>query len=129
MKSLTILLYFTLLFLGYGCNKKTTFTKIKVENPKINLGKIGTTDSVELQYKIVNVGSIDLKIDSVISTCDCIISKWDKNYINPNDTAKIFVVLKPKTTDSGIITKTIMFSANTKETFNALNVVYVANNE
>jgi len=106
-----------------SCNNKKNII-VEVENKNIKLGKLTTLDTVKLTYKIQNIGSRVLKIDSVISSCDCIVIDNSNRNIEPNNYTNIKVALVPKLSDSVLTTKNIMFSANTDTPFTSLSVSY-----
>ncbi|MBC6111182.1 DUF1573 domain-containing protein [Pedobacter fastidiosus] len=100
-------------------------TIIEVQNKDIKLGELKNVDTVELAYRIKNIGKNAMKIDSIVASCDCMIVKPKSKIVEPNDFAIIKVALIPKVTDSILTVKKIMFLANTDTPFTSLSVSYL----
>lgn len=59
-------------------------------------GDIKQKQIVETHFVLTNTTKDTLVIENVQGSCGCIVSKWPKQTVVPNDTAEIFVKFDPK---------------------------------
>jgi hypothetical protein len=59
-------------------------------------GDIKQGEIVETHFVLTNTTKDTLVIENVQGSCGCIVSKWPKQTVVPNDTAEIFVKFDPK---------------------------------
>ena len=59
-------------------------------------GDIKQKQIVETHFVLTNTTKNTLVIENVQGSCGCIVSKWPKQTVFPNDTAEIFVKFDPK---------------------------------
>ena len=81
-----------LIILGYGlaaCNGKDP--KIEVETPAIALGNVVNGDVVVRDVTVKNVGSADLVIKSVSTSCGCTQASLDSMTIPPGGSATLHI--------------------------------------
>jgi hypothetical protein len=95
-------------------------TKIEIEEKSFYFGTIKQSDSADHVFKIKNVGDVALLIKSAKASCGCTVPEWSKIPIKPNNFGEIRIKFKPTETMDGIISKSVVFQANTDSIFHVL---------
>jgi len=94
-------------------NAQEYITTLSFENVKHDFGIVSEGDTVEHIFKLQNTGQKPLIIDSIKSSCSCVIPKWSNGFIAPNENEYMKVAFigigKP-----GKQSKTLSVFANTK---------------
>jgi hypothetical protein len=113
---------FGVLFLGalfiFGCGEQDEavigqFTTIELE-PVYDAGTVAKGEIIKANIKIKNTGSYPLVIAEVKGACSCTVSEYEKDPIAPGKETIIKADIDTDKTGSGMITKSVTISANTK---------------
>lgn len=91
-----------------------------------NAGKLTPMDTlIKHTFLIKSTGSGDLKIDTVIASCDCVTINWEKQPIKPGNTGFINVAVKPNPASKGNkIVKYVMVRTNATNPLTPFNVLF-----
>ena len=91
MKSLVSTLIFSFyLILAFGQNKtieaptNETYAQITFEQPHVDIGSIKRGDKKQINFRFLNTGTEDLKIE-LVSGCDCTTLDWPRSLIKPGE--------------------------------------------
>lgn len=76
---------------GYTLAKDQPQADVVVQPFNRDLGFVGSRDVVNLTYRVVNRGSEDLVIDSVVTSCGCTTGELSHNIIPPGHRADLNV--------------------------------------
>ncbi len=88
---LALLILFSLF---YSCNnnkEKENMTNIKFYHYTHNFQKIEINKYVEREFKFSNIGSADLIINQVRTSCKCSLVKWTKKHIKKGEEGVILI--------------------------------------
>ena len=99
---------------------KKKITQIKIEKKEYDFGTISPKDSVHGSFLIENIGKKPLIIYSALASCGCTTPSWTRAPVMVGKTAKISFIFKPTADYKGVVKKSIVFQANTKERFHVL---------
>jgi hypothetical protein len=102
--------------------------KTAVSQPVDSFYYAGTVkaDSFKHTFYIKSVGTADLKIDTVVASCDCMTMDWEKKPIKPGAAGFINVMVKPNYEGShGKVQKTFMVRTNATKKFSIFNIFYI----
>jgi hypothetical protein len=78
-----------------------------------NAGQLKPTDTLlKHTFFIKSTGDGDLKIDSVVTSCDCVTINWQKTTIAPGKSGFINVAVKPNFDAKGEMVKYVMVRTN-----------------
>lgn len=122
MKSITSLYIILVVFLlAWQCTGKTgkdTRTGTNTGTPEMifsehehDFGKVSEGEKVSYQFRFENKGSGDLVIASVMTTCGCTVTKYDRKPIHPGASGTIEAVFDTSGRD-GMQTKIITVNSN-----------------
>lgn len=106
--------YFNLLYDKLK-SSKSNFPKkdnFKIINPVINIGKVRINQKNNIQFELVNLGKMPCLIESIKSSCGCLIPKIDFNLLEPDSIKFINVIFTPTT--KGYFSKTVTVKTNSK---------------
>ena len=103
-------------------SQTNTKTNISVSK-KIDVGKIAIKDSIFIKIPIINQGPSVLKIDSVVASCGCTITKLQKKEAAVKDSIIIDLKYVDNSHSSGFIDKSIVIVANTNEEFHVVHIL------
>lgn len=94
---------------------------MEFENDEFDFGTIAQGQKVSYTFKFTNTGKSDLAIMSVVPTCGCTVpSDWPKQPIKPGKGGEITVEYDGS--GNGVVKKLITVNANTKPSYNKLNI-------
>lgn len=74
-------------------NKDSVIAELKVDKETHDFGNVKKGDVLTHQFKIKNTGKGDLKIENMLTFCDCIKGKPSATVIKPGETATVDVTL------------------------------------
>lgn len=96
--------------------EKDSLVKVRVVNPKINLGKISNDSTVI--FKLINYSNNNYQIIDILPTCECSQISYNSNKIKYLDTLKISVKFDPNLlfNHRGFFRKFIAVVGNSKPT-------------
>jgi len=120
MKKFTsiILLFFTIFAFSQKIEKK--YPVMAFEETTINYGKIYSDSSGRRTFKFTNIGEVPLIINSVKGSCGCVVLKFPKKPIMPNEKGEIEIVYN--VLKVGRISRTVTITANTKKSVTILKI-------
>lgn len=95
-------------------------SKSHIVEENINIGKISLGDSTIVQFKIVNIGNNDLKIEKTMSNCECAVLQIKDTIVKEKDTLRINVVYKP--VKKGKFDQEVALLLNTAPPFHFLHI-------
>jgi hypothetical protein len=113
-----LLLGLTLAFLLSCKNKIIEKPILDVTNRDVDLGIIKYDSAYKIDYIITNIGTKELVIDTVTSSCGCSVPKINKKMIGSSDTTLVSVQFKP--VDSGKFSKSIVMKSNVDSVYTVL---------
>jgi hypothetical protein len=88
-------------------------TSIKPDKTGYNYGSIRKASKNEAVFTIENTGNTPLIINRVTASCGCTNVEWDKQPVDPGQTAKVQVEMTPE--ETGRFNKTMEVYCNVKE--------------
>ena len=113
------LIILALSFVTITCNSvKYKKPQIKVENSNINLGTIDIDSTYDVKFRIFNIGSQQLIIDTVSVSCDCSVPSFNKRKVQPH--TSIDLIIKYSPVDEGEFKKVIIIKSNIDSIFTVL---------
>lgn len=83
-------------------------------------GKAGINEPITYTYNVKNVGENPLKIEEVLTECDCLITDFKKDEISVGESTNISVTFK--STSKGEFEKNMLLVANTAPPFTVLKL-------
>lgn len=95
-------------------------SKSQIIEKNINIGKISLGDSTIVHFKIVNVGTNDLKVEQTMSNCQCAILKLKDTIVKEKDTLYVDVLYKP--VEKGKFDQEVALLLNTAPPFHFLHI-------
>jgi hypothetical protein len=103
----------TCFFLTSCSNSHQKTVKSQAVKPIYNAGQLSPGDTLlKHTFFIKSTGDGDLKIDSVVTSCDCVTINWQKKPIPPGKTGFINVAVKPNFDSKGKTLKYVMVRTN-----------------
>src|SRR5512133_1747732 len=113
-----IVVLFLLIWQCTGKTGKNTGTGVNAGTPEMafseyehDFGKVSEGEKVSYLFRFENKGSGDLVIASVMTTCGCTVTKYDRKPIHPGASGTIEAVFDTTGRD-GMQTKTITVNSN-----------------
>ncbi|ALO15365.1 hypothetical protein L21SP5_01723 [Salinivirga cyanobacteriivorans] len=100
---------FILIFLVISCKRKSN-TIVFAPQRILTYNFYKKSNSIDAQFKIFNVGENDLKIDSIITDCSCIVTEITKRQVKPNDSTQILV--RYENTHPGVFQQNVFVFCN-----------------
>jgi hypothetical protein len=94
---------------------------VNYNNDTINIGNIKKGDSVNIIFKLKNIGDCDFHIKKIGVGCGCTEVKFDSTIIKPNQSSLISLKYRNKE-DSGGFIKAIVVESNSSPTLHTLFV-------
>jgi hypothetical protein len=113
-----LLLGLTLVVLLSCKNKIIEKPILNVTNRDVDLGIIKYDSAYKIDYIITNIGTKELIIDTITSSCGCSVPKINKKVIWSSDTTLASVQFKP--VDSGKFSKSIVMKSNVDSVYTVL---------
>ncbi|MEE9350162.1 MAG: DUF1573 domain-containing protein [Flavobacteriaceae bacterium] len=113
MKLITYILLFLSISFGFSQKKAKEYPVMEFETTTINYGKITSEASGRRTFKFTNTGNVPLIINSVKGSCGCVVLKYPKKPIMPNEKGEIEIVYN--VLKVGRISRTVTITANTKK--------------
>jgi len=106
--------YFNLLYDKINSSKSEFFNDeyLKIINPVRNVGKVKIGQENNIQFELVNLGKQPCLIESIKSSCGCLIPEIDFNLLEPDSIKFINVIFTPTT--KGYFSKTVTVKTNSK---------------
>ena len=95
----------------YHTSKELNLTTVEVISEKINIGQVPPNGKATAIFQLKNTGKSSLKIEELITDCDCTAANVTETEILPGDTAKIFVSYN-KNNIPGFFHRVIQVDAN-----------------
>ena len=95
-------------------------SKSQIVEKNINIGKISLGDSTIVQFKIVNIGNNELKIENTMSNCECAVLQIKDSIVKEKDTLHVNVLFKP--TKKGKFDQEVAVLLNTAPPFHFLHI-------
>lgn len=89
---------------------KLPITSIEIEEQVLELGELKKGETSKVRFHLKNTGRNPLVLMNVSSSCGCIVLKWIKEPIAPNETTEILVEVTPNS--KGYFRKTITVYCN-----------------
>lgn len=77
--------------------KNIQLTKIEVENPTFDLGTVSHLDTLQVAYTLKNTGCYLWRIDSIITSCECLHVENENKELPPGKSTQIVLKLYPGT--------------------------------
>jgi hypothetical protein len=113
---------FLFLTLSISCSSiNTNQPKPLIHTDTLFIGHIEYGDTVKTQLKLLNPNKQDIKIESLISSCGCVLPNLRDSIIKGYDSTIIKIIYTPSTNaDSGNILKTISIRANSNPPFRSV---------
>lgn len=124
MNKINVIFYWLTLGILAACGSSAK--KLAISQPVDSVyyaGKV-KADSFKHTFYIKSIGTSDLMIDTVVSSCDCMTVDWEKKPIKPGSTGFINVIVKPNYEGSGKVRKTFMVRTNADKKFSIFNIFY-----
>ncbi len=120
-----ILLLFISLFFYFKWNElkyilRFDNSKSHIVEKNINIGKISLGDSTIVQFKIVNIGNNELKIEKTMSNCQCAVLQIKDSIVKEKDTLHVNVLFKPA--EKGKFDQEVALLLNTAPPFHFLHI-------
>ena len=110
-----------LLLLLFSCKNKNELSRLKIIDPKINIGDVKFGSVKKFHLKIKNIGNSDLVLKKIQPSCKCVVISSNKPLIiDPNET--IDIILEYHAIEYGRSDETIVIYSNTKEKFSFVNI-------
>lgn len=88
-------------------------TEVEISHPEIEVEKLETNVTTNLEFILRNSGNVPLIIKKVNTSCGCTVASWENKPILPNDETIIKVEVKPDT--PGYFQKTIYVLCNVRD--------------
>ena len=95
-------------------------SKSKVIDKNINIGKISLGESKIVQFKIINIGSNELKVENSMSNCQCAVLRFRDSIVKERDTMIVDVLFKPE--KLGKFDQEVVLLLNTAPPFHFLHI-------
>ena len=115
---ITIFLFFTTILIF--SQKDKAYSIMTFEQTTIDYGEITPESSGRRSFKFTNTGTIPLIIQKVKGSCGCVVLKFPKKPIMPNEKASIDIVYN--VLKVGRISRTVTVIANTKKPITVLKI-------
>jgi len=121
-----LILQLICLFLTSCSKNKPLVANSLALNATYNAGKIASADMlIKHTFLLKSTGDADLKIDTVVASCDCVTINWQKGPIKPGNTGYISVVVKPNPASKGNkVAKYVMVKTNAIKPLTAFSVFF-----
>ncbi|MCC5924700.1 MAG: DUF1573 domain-containing protein [Crocinitomicaceae bacterium] len=118
MRNFSLFFLLTLLFVGCGQQDDAVigqYTTIDVE-AVYDAGTVAKGEIIKADIRIKNTGTYPLVIAEVKGACSCTVSEYEKDPIAPGKETFIKAEIDTDKTGTGMISKSVTISANTKPT-------------
>lgn len=96
----------------YSFDLKKSDGKIKVPVTTYNFGSVSYKDSIQYDFKILNIGKSPIVFSNIVPSCNCTSIDYKRNIIQPNDSLLIKTKFKPKKENVGKNKITVFLSGN-----------------
>ena len=96
-------------------------TKVKFAEKMYDFGNIKAGDTVNHYFVLENVGTSNLKIEDVSSSCGCTIPSWPRKEIFPHQKDSIKVLFTKKN-ELGEQIRDVIVRANTQPEYNIMKI-------
>ena len=113
-KRILIFEFFFVLIMSMNLNAEDT-PKIHIPEPVWEIGNIKLDEEITHTFKIMNIGSSDLKISQIRSSCSCLKVSLSSNMVRPGKFVEINAIFK-EDERLGEAIKTIYIDSNDPET-------------
>ena len=97
------------------------YPELTFEKQEHDFGTIKQGDKVTYEFKFKNTGQADLLISDAKGSCGCTVPEYPKTPIKPGEDGKLKVSFD-STGKSGLNTKSVTITCNTKEKNNIINI-------
>ena len=97
------------------------YPELTFEKQEHDFGTIKQGDKVTFEFKFKNTGQADLLISDAKGSCGCTVPEYPKTPIKPGEDGKLKVSFD-STGKSGLNTKSVTITCNTKEKNNIINI-------
>ncbi len=120
MKKITLILFLFFITCNFAQKAKKEYPIMEFEQTTINYGKINSESSGRRTFKFTNIGKAPLIITKVKGSCGCVVLKYPKKPILPNEKGEIEIVYN--VLKVGRISRTVTVTANTKKPRKTLKI-------
>jgi len=70
-------------------------SNLEINNDSFDLGTINENDTISISTFIKNIGSRDVKIQNIATSCGCTNGVVDKDIVEPNDSTMLVATFSP----------------------------------
>jgi hypothetical protein len=126
MRTLTALLYFTAsAVIIIACKSgRSKLTSVRVEDSLVEMGTVSRADTLKHAFQLVNTGDVNLQIDTIARSCDCVGIQLEKKTTHPGDSIAVTLSFVIPQEESGQQIKTAIVQANVNRVFVPLRISY-----
>ncbi len=117
MKSI---LFSFVLFIGFYAFSQEKQAEITFEQEVINYGRIDQNANARKVFKFKNTGNAPLILQKVKGSCGCVVLKYPKKPIMPNESGEIEIVYN--VLKKGRISRTVTVTSNAKQRIKILKI-------